>query len=109
MANPVRAPLSESTISPPPLTPFSAMAPPLYIGWTRVHVHVSLETIYEEEEGEEAAAEGGEGEQLPAEVIGKESSSFPSSRAEPFLLAKSNCALELVKCFPSYKHHLQFG
>ncbi|GKU92624.1 hypothetical protein SLEP1_g6331 [Rubroshorea leprosula] len=47
------------TLCPPtatessPLTPFSAVAPPPFLAVSRLHIHITLETIHEEEnEGE---------------------------------------------------------
>ncbi|KAF3449971.1 hypothetical protein FNV43_RR06050 [Rhamnella rubrinervis] len=43
---------TEPTLFPPKnstLTPFSAIAPPPFLNAHKLHVHISLETIYEEE------------------------------------------------------------
>ncbi|KAL3739522.1 hypothetical protein ACJRO7_020868 [Eucalyptus globulus] len=36
------------------LTPFSAVAPPRMVAASRIRLHISLETIYEEEDGQDA-------------------------------------------------------
>ncbi|XVE51649.1 hypothetical protein DITRI_Ditri02bG0058700 [Diplodiscus trichospermus] len=66
----------------PPLTPFSAIVPARFIAVPRLNIHITLETIHEEENEEEVMSQN---------------SSSPS-----FL---STCFLEVEKPLASYSHN----
>ena len=65
----------------PPLTPFSAVVPARFIAVPRLNIHITLETIHEEENEEEVSQ---------------------NSSSTSFL---STCSLEMKKPFPSYSHN----
>lgn len=101
MAKPqIAAPLAASPVAvnsslfpPKELTPFSAVAPARFLTVHRLHVHMSLETIYEEE---------------TSEVDEFVELSQASSSSPPSFMSSSMCFLEVHKPFSSsYGHNCQ--
>ncbi|KAF3450550.1 hypothetical protein FNV43_RR06637 [Rhamnella rubrinervis] len=73
-----------------PLTPYSAVAPPQFLEVYKLHVHLSLETIYEEDSTEDDNFMG----------------MFQASSTSPPSFMSSMCFLEVHKPISSsYTHH----